>query len=334
MHYRRFGSTDLTTSEVGFGCARIGGVFQRSSRAEVVRLLQRAHDAGITFFDTADMYTQGESERLVGQAFRRRRDQVVIATKFGYRLSNRKQLIGRIKPFVRPLVARIGLRSQQVHARLRGTVSQQDFSPRYVINALEGSLRRLKTDYIDLYQLHDPPLEVLCREDVVEVLQLLQSQGKIRYWGVACQQPEDVLASLEQSTLASVQLGISVLEQSALEEAVPRAASRGTAVIARQVFASGLLTRALDQLAPHDIDAEPEVAVRKRALLAQFGSIAAGSGRSRAELAVHFALAVEGVSVVLLGISRSEHLQAALQALATPPLSADELRLLVAAQRP
>src|SRR3981081_764786 len=86
MQYRRFGNTELTTSEVGFGCARIGGVFHRTGPKEVVALLRRAFDEGITFFDTADMYTQGESERLVGEAFRRQRERVLIATKFGYQL--------------------------------------------------------------------------------------------------------------------------------------------------------------------------------------------------------------------------------------------------------
>src|ERR1700694_526802 len=96
MRYRQFGSTDLTTSEIGFGCARIGGLFSGGTRAEVIGLLRRAFDHGITFFDTADMYAQGESERLVGEAFRANRDRVVIATKVGYTLPTQKQFISRI----------------------------------------------------------------------------------------------------------------------------------------------------------------------------------------------------------------------------------------------
>src|SRR5260370_3491910 len=103
MQYRRFGTTALTTSAVGFGCARIGGVFQDSSRTEIVALLRRALGEGITFFDTADMYAQGESERLVGEAFRNDRDRVVIASKFGYRLPAQKQLINQVKPLLQPL---------------------------------------------------------------------------------------------------------------------------------------------------------------------------------------------------------------------------------------
>src|SRR4051794_33441114 len=86
MHSRPLGKTGLSTSELGFGCARIGGVFHGSSRGEILQLLRRAYDSGITLFDTADMYTQGESERLVGEALRDIRQHVIIATKGGYLL--------------------------------------------------------------------------------------------------------------------------------------------------------------------------------------------------------------------------------------------------------
>src|SRR5215475_7699449 len=109
MQFRRFGNTQLSVSEVGFGCARIGGVFHGSSRSDVLKLLRRAADSGLTFFDTADMYTQGESERLVGEAFERDRQRVVIATKFGYVLPTQKRLGARIKPLLKPVVTRLGL---------------------------------------------------------------------------------------------------------------------------------------------------------------------------------------------------------------------------------
>jgi aryl-alcohol dehydrogenase-like predicted oxidoreductase len=334
MRYRRFGSTDLTASEVGFGCARIGGVFQGSSRTEMVTLLRRAFDHGVTFFDTADMYTQGESERLVGDAFHHNRDRVVIATKFGYKAPARKLLLTRVKPFVKPLIARLGLKSQQVHAGLRGTVSRQDFSPAYIARAVEASLRRLKTDYIDVYQLHDPPVEVLEHGEFVEQLELLRQQGKVRYWGVACQRPEDALVCLKYPSLASIQVGLSALEQAALDAAIPRAAERGNAIIARQVFASGLLTRPLDALHLDDIDYDPQVAARKRDQLAVYASIAERCGRSRAEMALQFALARNEVSVVLLGISREEQVEPNLRALQATRLSAEEQQLITASRRP
>src|SRR5262245_37439939 len=124
MHYRPFGTTGFSTSEIGFGCARIGGIFQGGSRPEVIRLVRDAFEQGITLFDTADMYTQGESERLIGEALRSQRQHVVVATKFGYAVPRQKQLVSRIKPLVKPLVARLRLRRQQVPTSFRGSVSQ------------------------------------------------------------------------------------------------------------------------------------------------------------------------------------------------------------------
>src|SRR5438270_8455988 len=100
MRFRQLGNTHLSVSELGFGCARIGGVFQGASRAETIHLLRTALDAGITFFDTADMYSHGESERLVGESLRGRRQQVIIASKFGYMLPAQKHLVQRIKPLL------------------------------------------------------------------------------------------------------------------------------------------------------------------------------------------------------------------------------------------
>ncbi len=333
MRYRPFGSTGLTTSEVGFGCARLGGVFQGSSRTEVIALLRGAHDAGITFFDTADMYTQGESERLVGEAFQGRRHQVLIATKVGYRLPAQKQLAHRIKPLVKPLVRRLGLTSRQLHTRVRGSVSEQDFSPAYIASAVESSLRRLRTDYIDVYQLHDPPDDVLQRGEFVETLQRLQDQGKIRSWGVAPQQPEQALAALAHPSLGSVQIGLSALEQSALDAAIPAAEARGIAVIGRQVFASGLLTRSVERVQLEELDVEPTIAVRKHAQLARYASIVDQCGRSRAELALQFALGCRAVSVVLLGASRPDQLAESLRAYEARGLSPEEDRLLAASRR-
>src|SRR5690349_6530567 len=99
MNEQQFGTTALRVSTLGLGCARIGGIFQRDSRS-FVDLLAAARDRGINFFDTADMYSQGESEALIGRTFRRKRDRIVIATKVGYCLPAQRKLIARIKPIV------------------------------------------------------------------------------------------------------------------------------------------------------------------------------------------------------------------------------------------
>src|SRR6478609_11815157 len=107
MRSRPFGKTGLQTSELGFGCARIGGVFEGLGRRETVALLRQALDAGITFYDTADMYTQGASEALVGEAFAGHRHEVIVATKFGYVIPTQRRLVNRLKPLLRPLAARL-----------------------------------------------------------------------------------------------------------------------------------------------------------------------------------------------------------------------------------
>lgn len=333
MQYRPFGSTGLTTSELGFGCARIGSVFQGTSRRDIVQLLRRAYDAGITLFDTADMYTQGESERLVGEALRDVRQRVVIATKGGYKLPAQKQLISRIKPLVKPIVARFGLRPRHLAAGLRGAVSAQDFSPEYLVQAVDASLRRLRTDYIDVYQLHSPPIDAIQQGEFVEALQSLHKSGKIRHWGIACDGPDEAMTALQHASAQVIQVGLSALEQAALDAAIPAASQRGMAVIARQVFASGLLTRSPDAVSVPQLDDDPIVAQRKYEQLVAYASILERCGRERSALALQFALAQPGVSTVLVGMTRPQHLDAALRALEAPPLSSEEAHLLAAARR-
>src|SRR5688572_8553181 len=194
MQMRAFGHTGLRVSEFGLGCARIGGIFQ-GNVSGFLDLIAAARDGGITFFDTADMYSQGESETLVGRAFRGRRDRVVIASKAGYALPGRRKLIARLKPIVRPLLKHLRIRRDQLPSAVRGTVTQ-DFSPAYLERAVEASLRRLRTDYLDVLQLHSPPVEIIRRGTWQAALDKLQRAGKVRYYGVACDSVEAGLAAL------------------------------------------------------------------------------------------------------------------------------------------
>src|ERR1041385_3755489 len=133
---RPFGSTGLDVSPIGVGCARIGGVFQ-GDPAAFSSLVSAAADSGINFFDTADMYSGGESETILGRALSGRRDRVVIASKVGYVVAARRRLAGRIKPLLRPVIRALGLRRAKIPAAVRG-VPSQDFSPAYIRRAVEG----------------------------------------------------------------------------------------------------------------------------------------------------------------------------------------------------
>ncbi len=310
---RSFGRTDLVVSEYGLGCARIGGIFQGDPRG-YIGLLHAAHAAGITVFDTADMYSQGESERLVGRAFRGRRDRIVIATKAGYVLPQRRRFVARLKPILRPLIRRLGLRRRQVPAGVRGTVLQ-DFSPSYLTSALEGSLRRLRTDYVDLFQLHSPPLEVVERGDWHHACETLKRQGKIRHFGVSCDSLDVGLAALRFPGVASLQFVLNLLEPAATSELLPRAHGAGVGGIARECLANGLLVKDKSQIDLKQYCQSPEQERRREEQLVEVRARAAAEGIPLARLALRYASQAEGVAVALIGASSEGQLRDLLRTL-------------------
>jgi aryl-alcohol dehydrogenase-like predicted oxidoreductase len=162
MKYRTYRNTDLTVSEVGFGLWTVStGWWGNFTKSEAIALMHKGFDLGITLFDAADTYGNGLSEELLAEAFPTRRDQIVIATKVGY-------------DFVHHGKERRGQRE-----------IPQDFSPEAIRRATEAALARLRTDRIDLLQLHNIRMEQVDDESVWETLTELQTAGKIRYFGVA-----------------------------------------------------------------------------------------------------------------------------------------------------
>ena len=148
MNYRKLGMSGLNVSEVGLGCNNFGMLMNQQETNNVVSC---AIDTGITLFDTADVYgNKGKSEIFLGKALQKKRDKIVLATKFGLPMSN--------------------------------NINDKGGSRRYIINAVEQSLKRLKTDYIDLYQIHRPDIETPI-EETLKALNDLIIQGKIRYIG-------------------------------------------------------------------------------------------------------------------------------------------------------
>jgi aryl-alcohol dehydrogenase-like predicted oxidoreductase len=310
MRVRPFGRTDLQVSQLGLGCARIGGVFKRNS-GDFVNLLTAALDGGINFFDTADMYSQGESELLVGRAFRGRRSQVVIASKAGYVLPSQRKLIAFIKPLVRPAVRLLGLSRHHLPSAVRGELVQS-FSPAYLKVAVEGSLRRLRTDYMDLLQLHSPPSAVVEAGHWVGVLESLKREGKIRYYGISCDTVEAAHAALSHQGVSSLQVPINLLAQEFLP-VLDKAQQAGVGVIARECLANGLLVK---ELSPEQIrtycqsDAE---ASEKGSLIDRLRHTAAREGGPLAQLALRWVGRLDGVSVSLVGVSSMEQLETLLR---------------------
>lgn len=307
MNLRAFGNTDLKVSEFGLGCARIGGIFQGDQRA-FLRLFAFAADAGINFFDTADMYSQGESEVLLGKAFRKQRSRVIIASKAGYCLPTRRRFAARIKPLLRPLIRALKIRRDRLPSGSRGALSQ-DFSPAYLRRAVEASLRRLRTDYLDLLQLHSVPLDVVLRGEWEPVLEDLKRSGKIRYYGLSVDSLEAGMAGLNYTGVSSFQCVLSLVEQGSAAELIPQAQARGMGIIAREILANGLLVKEPQAVDLKTYCSSPEEVQKRAAQLADFRQQAQASNLALATLALRYASRLEGVSVALIGARTVDQLQ-------------------------
>ncbi|MEW9668316.1 aldo/keto reductase [Ammoniphilus sp. 3BR4] len=209
MDYRQLGSTDLRISEVSFGTWAIGSSWGKVKDEDSLRGLQAAMDAGVNFFDTADVYGNGHSEELLAKAMRGKEDDTYIATKF--------------------------CRAGNIHDL--GTYNEQT-----VRQYCEASLKRLNRERIDLYQIHCPPLDILKDGGVFEVLDKLQAEGKIRYYGVSVESVEEGLVCLNHSNVRALQVIFNIFRQKPLEELFPQAKKKGVGILARLPLASGLLT--------------------------------------------------------------------------------------------
>lgn len=311
-----FGNTDLAVSALGLGCSRLGGNLQGGSRQQAIATLQKALEEGINFYDTADSYGQGQSERLLGKAFKSKREAVIFATKAGYSLSPMGALAAKVKPILKPLVQMLKPKSGSL-AQAKGSLLRQDFSADYLTKSVEGSLRRLQTDYLDLFQLHSPPSDVIKAGEAFDTLARLQQQGKLRYYGVSCDTLEDAMLCLKAPGVSALQVEVSLLEQRAISTLLPAAQAAGIAIIARQPFASGKLFSGSEDPA-------------EQTALEQFSVLAKQSERSLSHLALQFVHQLEGVSVVIAGANSVKHLADNMSAL-TAPLTTEQVGTLMAA---
>ena len=320
MKYRQLGSTGILVSEIGFGGSRIGGIFSGSSDVDSAqRALERALDEGITFYDTADMYAQGESEALIGRTFRKRRDEVIIATKGGYRIPTKRAFVSKLKPLLRPIIRLLKAKRGATAMRASGSLSQE-FTPEYITSAVEASLRRLKTDHIDLYQLHSPPPNLIAEGVCAETLQSLKQAGKIRFYGIAADCVNDAEVALAFPGASSIQVPLGFLDPEAMTTFLPRAASQNIGVIVRGCYGAGLLKDTLS-------DQERQSSGKGRQIQ-ELRDFAQEQNRTVLDSALHFALAGDGVSVALIGMRTVEHVTSNLLHYNARPFSAGELQAL------
>jgi aryl-alcohol dehydrogenase-like predicted oxidoreductase len=225
MRFRTYKNTDLTVSEVGFGLWTIStGWWGNFTEGEAIALMHKAFGLGITLFDAADTYGNGLSEELIAKAFPKQRDEIIIATKVGY-------------DFV-----------QHGEARGRGQREiPQDFSPEAITRATDAALKRLKTDRIDLLQLHNIRMEQIHEEALWKTLEQLKRAGKIRYYGIALGPAVGWLYEgvncIRERDITSVQHIYNILEQHpgrAMQDAATEA-GKDTMFLIRVTHSSGML---------------------------------------------------------------------------------------------
>jgi aryl-alcohol dehydrogenase-like predicted oxidoreductase len=220
MRTRSFGTSDLRCSEIAFGTWALGSDWWGDTDA-ADRLFGRALELGVTFFDTGDAYGQGLNEEIVGRELERAdRGSIQLSTKFGYDIEGRRQGHSESE---RP----------------------QNWSPEHARRALEASLRRLRTDYVDLYQLHNPRMEAIERDDLFAELEALRDEGKLRQYGVALGPAigwrDEGLVALERRAISSLQTVYNLLEQEPGKDFLELAGDQGAGVMARVPTSSGLL---------------------------------------------------------------------------------------------
>jgi aryl-alcohol dehydrogenase-like predicted oxidoreductase len=221
MEYREFGRTGWEIASVGFGAWAIGGTWGPVEDAESLRTLHRALDLGVNFFDTADVYGDGRSERLLARLKKERSDPFYIVTKAGRRLD--------------PHVA-------------------SGFTRANLTAFIERSLKNLDTDTLDLVQLHCPPGEVYYMPEVFGILDDLVKQGKLRFYGVSVEKVEEALKAIEYPNVQSVQIIFNIFRQRPMELFFPEAIRRKVGILARVPLASGLLTGKLSAQTKFDQD--------------------------------------------------------------------------------
>ena len=279
MDYMQLGKSGLNISRIGFGCMSLD-----PSNNEHEKLLQEAARNGINFFDTADLYNKGANEELLGKAFKNIRQKVIIATKVGNQWNN------------------------------DGTTWKWNPSKEYILQAVDESLRRLQTDYIDLYQLHggtiDDPVE-----ETIDAFELLVQQGKIRYYGISSIRPNVIKKWVALSGISSVMMQYSLLDRRPEASCLPLLGGHGIGVLARGGLAQGLLAgKPQAPYLDHDV-----AAVLNTARLVKELSV----HKTEAQTALQFVLFNPAITSAITGIRTVQQLDDALGVF-TYPLTKSE----------
>ncbi|MEL6922909.1 MAG: aldo/keto reductase [Bacteroidota bacterium] len=291
MQYKPLGHSDLNVSVISFGCMSLP-----ENQEQVNTLLGKAIDKGINFFDTADLYQRGQNEVMVGKALRQMRKDVIIASKVGN--------------------------------QLRADGSGWDWNPskKYILESIHGTLKRLQTDYLDLYQLHggtiDDPID-----ETIEAFEILKEKGLIRQYGISSIRPNVIREYVRRSNICSVMMQYSLLDRRPEKTCFGLLRENKIGVIVRGAVAKGLLiSKSADNYLGYD---KAQITEARQAI-----HDLSGAERSPAQTALQFCLAHPAVSTLAVGASHLTQVEENANTPDTPALSEAALAHLISSVPP
>lgn len=290
MKKRQLGQSDLFVSELGLGCMSLSTDLKKAQE-----IIETALEEGVNYFDTADLYDYGENEQLIGQSLKSVRDKVIIATKVGNRWHEQKD------------------------------GWSWDPSKKHIKEAVKNSLKRLQTDYIDLYQLHGGTIEDPI-EETIEAFEELKAEGFIRYYGISSIRPNVIREYVEKSNIISVMMQYSMLDRRPEEEALPLLSKKDIGVVTRGTLAKGLLSDKMrinimekGYLEYHYEELQETISLLREKI---------ADSRSMTEMALQYNLASPAISSIIAGASKPEQIRNNAKAIRATPLSDEELTII------
>jgi len=286
MKYRNLGKTGLRVSSIGLGTMVHAGHFGPMKDSESLAAIDAALELGVNFIDTSDAYGAGYSETLLGHALKGRRDQVIIATKGG------NIMVGPDR-------------------------GKRNFDPEYITRVMEQSLQRLQIDTIDLYQLHNPTVQVIERGAVWEVLERAKQAGKIRHFGVSINTMEEGIAAVKDGRCETIQVEYNLLAQDPAEKFFSLAHQASIGIIARVPLRRGILTGKMtvadeQRFQGEDLRARSfkgEAFAKELAKADELRFLVHGSAKTLGQAAIAFCVAHPAVSVVIPGARNAEQMR-------------------------
>lgn len=294
MKYKTLGKSGIKVSEIGFGAWTIALDWwgKKIDDDEAKRMLKKAYDVGINFFETGDMYGKGKSEKLIGEVFNGMRDDIIISTKYGYDFESATQ---------------IG------HTEL-----PQKFDPVFTEHALKKSLERLQTDHIDVYGLHNPKMHHIKDDTIFQTLDKKIEDGQIKTYqvalGPAIGWTREGLEAMNRKNVSAVQTVYNILEQTPGNELIENAEKKNVGILVRVPDASGILTGKVN--ADTKIDEKDHRSVRKGEWIKeslkkveQLRPIAKLNGLNITEFAIKFILSKNTVSSVLPTVISTDEIE-------------------------